>query len=95
MSHEHTQFADEICAKIPILCRAIDAIECRAAYDGKEDDIRETTKILCHEAFGCLLYSLTPKQVSTYLVDHGGIRWSDKRFRVSKDGWNVTLVSRK
>jgi hypothetical protein len=100
MSHEHTETPDQICSRIPVLCRAIDAVECRCAtsrleYMQKVADIKEMTKMLCDEAFDASLYNLSMKQISTYLVDHGGLRWSEKKFTVSKDGWDVKLVKRK
>lgn len=95
MSHEHTETPDQICANIEILCRAIDAIESRAWYKEKEKDIEEMKKFLCADAFECTLYNLTMAKVSTYLVDHGGLRWSEYRFNVDRSGWDVTLVKRK
>lgn len=95
MSHEHTETPDEICAHIEVLCRSIDAIESRAHYKEKEKDIEEMKKFLCDEAFDCSLYNLPMSKVSTYLVDHGGIKWSEYRFNVDRSGMEVTLVKRR
>jgi hypothetical protein len=89
MSHEHTETPDEICARIPVLCRAIDSVEQRSGYKEKEKDIEELTEMLCNEAFDCSLYSLTMKKISTYLV---GRKWSKYRFTVDRSGFDVRLV---
>jgi len=99
MSHEHTETPDQICRRIPVLLRAIDAIECRCVnsaeeYKQKVADVKEMTKILCDEAFSSSLANLSMETISTYLVDHGGIMWSKKKFKVSKSGWDVTLVKK-